>query len=419
MWSQMGREGIILCARQFMNSLDDSSLEEIKAAIRSEDWLAAHFEIGEKYVRTRDGRVSYKFAGLDRNIDSIKSKSRILLCWVDEAEPVTDDAWQTLIPTLREEDSELWVTWNPKSKKSATNKRFRIANDPRMKVAEMNWRDNPWFPAILERARKKDLLERPETYDHVWEGEFATVTEGAILARLVMEAKRSGRITDDVQYDEDGPGIEITSDIGFRDTACWWFWQRRAGGFSLLDYDADSGLDADEWITRLEHRLASRGWNRLRKIWLPHDARVKTFQSRHSTIERFITRFGMDRCAIVPQTSKTDRINAARTIIRKCEFHATNCEDGLDGLTGWEYEWNPETLTFSKEPLHNWASHPSDGFSYGCQVMLEAAMPERIEITGYEPSGKPILAKPTPKVLHEMSYDEFMKSRPKPGNSRV
>ena len=94
MWSKAGREGVILCGRQFMNSLDESSLEEVKAAIRSEPWLEPHFDIGEKYIRTRDGRVQYKFAGLDRNIDSIKSKARILLCWVDEAEPVSEEAWQ-------------------------------------------------------------------------------------------------------------------------------------------------------------------------------------------------------------------------------------------------------------------------------------------------------------------------------------
>ena len=419
MWSKAGREGIILCARQFMNSLDDSSLEEVKAAIRSEPWLAGHFEIGEKYIRTIDGRVSYKFAGLDRNIDSIKSKSRILLCWVDEAEPVTGEAWQTLIPTLREEDSELWVTWNPKSKKSATHKRFRQAKDARMKIAEMNWRDNPWFPAILERSRQKDLTERPDTYDHVWEGDFATVTEGAILARLVADARREKRIGSHVEYDENGPGIEISSDLGFRDTACWWFWQRKQGGFSLLDYDGASGLDADEWIERLEKRLAERGWSRLNKIWLPHDARTKTFQSRHSSIERFIARFGMNRCAIVPMTSKTDRINAARTVIRKCEFNETNCEDGLDGLIGWEYEWNEETMTFSKEPLHNWASHPSDAFSYGCQVMIEAPVEKQPEITGYDPFGKPIVAKPTPKVLTEMTYNEFLATKPKSGRERI
>jgi hypothetical protein len=134
-FAQAGREGIVLCCRQFMNSLDESSLEEIKAAIRSEPWLLAHFEIGEKFVRTRDGRVAFKFVGLDRNIDSIKSKARILLCWVDEAEPVTEGAWQKLIPTIREEDSELWVTWNPERETSPTHKRFRLSTADDMKSA--------------------------------------------------------------------------------------------------------------------------------------------------------------------------------------------------------------------------------------------------------------------------------------------
>ena len=194
MWDAAGREGVILCGRQYMNSLADSSLEEIKAAIRSEAWLLPHFEIGEKYIRTRSGRISYAFAGLDLSIDSIKSKARILLCWVDEAEPVTDSAWTTLIPTLREEDSELWVTWNPKSRKSATHKRFREVSDPRYKIVEMNWRDNPRFPAKLERDRQRDVRDRPEQVDHIWEGGFVTVVECAYYAKYLLEAKEQGRI---------------------------------------------------------------------------------------------------------------------------------------------------------------------------------------------------------------------------------
>src|SRR5690242_9899765 len=116
-FGQEGVSGIILCARQFMNSLEDSSLEECKRAIEDEPWLAAYYDVGEKYIKSRDGRISFAFVGLDRNIASVKSKGRILLCWVDEAEPVTDTAWTTLEPTLREEgegwSAELWVTWNP------------------------------------------------------------------------------------------------------------------------------------------------------------------------------------------------------------------------------------------------------------------------------------------------------------------
>ncbi|MEM7730676.1 MAG: phage terminase large subunit, partial [Pseudomonadota bacterium] len=138
-----GLSGIVLCAREFMNSLDESSLSEVKAAIQSEPWLSRFFEIGEKYIRTvgLPGRVDYKFAGLRHNLDSIKSKANILICWIDEAEPVSDQAWAKLIPTVREEGSEIWVTWNPERKTSATNKRFRVSPPEGAKIVEMNWSD--------------------------------------------------------------------------------------------------------------------------------------------------------------------------------------------------------------------------------------------------------------------------------------
>jgi phage terminase large subunit len=170
-YGQAGISGQILCARQFMNSLEDSSLEEVKRAIEDEPFLAAYYEVGEKFIKSRDGRISFAFAGLDRNIGSIKSKGRILLCWVDEAEPVIDEAWSILIPTLREENedwnAELWVTWNPKRKTAAVDRRFRNSTDPLVKVVELNWRDNPKFPAKLARDRQRDLKDRPDQYDHI------------------------------------------------------------------------------------------------------------------------------------------------------------------------------------------------------------------------------------------------------------
>lgn len=180
-WAHEGKEGIFLCAREFMNSLDDSSLEEIKAAIQSEPWLNEFFEIGEKYVRTRCGRISYKFAGLTRNIESLKSKARILGCWVDEAENVSEGAWRKLIPTVREDGSEIWVTWNPEADDSATHTRFRVNPPAGAKIVEMNWRDNPWFPPVLDAERLEDLKHRPDDYNHVWEGGFKTNSEAQVF----------------------------------------------------------------------------------------------------------------------------------------------------------------------------------------------------------------------------------------------
>ena len=167
-----GRSGLIVCAREFMNSLDDSSMDEVKAAIRSEPWLEAFYEIGERYIRSRCGRIQFAFAGLRRNIASFKSKSRILLLWVDEAEEVPEVAWATALPTVREDGAEIWVTWNPKDQKSATHRRFRESPPDGAQIVEMNWRDNPWFPEILERLRQEDKRKRPDTYDHIWEGAF-------------------------------------------------------------------------------------------------------------------------------------------------------------------------------------------------------------------------------------------------------
>ena len=292
--------------------------------------------------------------------------------WVDEAEPVTDAAWNIVQPTLREEgddwNAELWVTWNPRRKTAAVETRFRRSKDPRVKIVECNWRDNPKFPAVLERQRVRDADERPEEYDHIWEGKFG-FSHGAILARWVGRAEREGRISNDVRYDPDGLAVEVSSDLGFRDTATWWFWQRRLGGYALVKYTGASGWDAEDWIAELK-RIFTEDFNgRIGRIWLPHDARAKTFQSKHSAVEKFVEAFGAARVGVVPQSKKSDQINAARTVIDHCEFAKDACEDGLDGLSAWEFEYNEDTQAFSKEPIHNWASHPSDAFAYGCQVM--------------------------------------------------
>lgn len=386
-YGSQGIKGQLLCARQFMNSLEDSSLEECKRAIEEEPFLLDFYEIGDKYIKSRCGRISFTFAGLDRNIASIKSKGRILLCWVDEAEPVTNEAFSTLIPTLREEgddwNAELWVTWNPKRKTAAVEKRFRNANDPRVKVAKLNWRDNPKFPAKLERDRQRDLHQNPDEYDHIWEGAYGNIA-GSILGKWVSKAEREGRVHDEVLFDPNGSGIVVSGDLGFRDTAAWWYWQRVPGGFNLLKYEGESGMDAEDWIPKIQKSIVELGGKQAGKIWLPHDARAKTFQSKHTSMEKFAKAFGAGVVDVVPQTKKSDQINAARTVIDRCAFNQSLCEAGLDGLRAWEYAYNDDLEVFSREPLHNWASHPSDAFAYGCQVIPDFKAPPKPENTKFE-----------------------------------
>lgn len=183
MLAESGSSGVILCAREFMNSLADSSMEEIKQAIRSVPWLDAYFEIGEQYIRTRNKRISYVFCGLRTNLDSIKSKARILIAWVDEAESVSEVAWQKLLPTVREEDSEVWCTWNPEKDGSPTDERFRKNVPENALVVELNYSDNPWFPDVLDQERKNDFDRLdPQTYAWIWEGAYRENSDAQVFS---------------------------------------------------------------------------------------------------------------------------------------------------------------------------------------------------------------------------------------------
>lgn len=183
-----GESGVILCGREFMNSLEDSSLEEIKQAIRSEPFLDAFFDIGEKYIRTKCGRISYIFTGLRHNLDSIKSKARILLAWVDEAESVSEMAWRKLMPTVRENNSEVWVTWNPENKGSATDERFRQHMPENAIIVKMNYSDNPWFPDVLEQERLNDKKRLDDaSYRWIWEGAYREESEAQIFRGKYQE----------------------------------------------------------------------------------------------------------------------------------------------------------------------------------------------------------------------------------------
>ncbi|EPU3839156.1 PBSX family phage terminase large subunit [Providencia stuartii] len=178
-----GQSGVILCAREYMNSLEESSMEEVKQAIRSVPWLSDFYELGEKYIRTKCRSVSYVFAGLRHNLDSIKSKARILIAWVDEAESVSEIAWTKLAPTVREAGSEIWVTWNPERDGSATDKRFRKNPPDNAVVVEMNYDDNPWFPSVLEEERLSDQSRLdPNTYAWIWEGAYLENSDKQVLA---------------------------------------------------------------------------------------------------------------------------------------------------------------------------------------------------------------------------------------------
>lgn len=243
---------------------------------------------------------------------------------------------------------------------------------------------------------------------------FEAATLGAILARTLGISEKEGRISDEVQFDPEGAPIEITADLGRRDTAVWEFWQPQIGGYQVFDADSGWGIDAEEWCIRLKNRLdqyrRQSGQSALGRIWLPHDAKAKTFSAKRSAVEIFIDAFGSDHVAMVPRSSISDRVNAARVLTPRIKFNESKCATLLDGLRSWRYEYDEEKKIFSSDPLHDWASHYGDCHSYGCLIMQHAAppTPKPEDIRGVVVGAQ-----------NTVSLDEMWATTPRPAEERI
>lgn len=359
--AEAGQSGIVLCVREFMNSLADSSMAEIKAAIEEETWLRPHFEIGETFIRTICRKVEFVFVGLRHNLDSIKSKARILLCWADEADPVSETAWQKLIPTVREDGSEIWVTWNPEVEGSATDRRFRNNAADDVKIVELNWRDNPWFPAVLERERQADQVERPNSYDHVWEGAYKTHYEGAYFTEQLRIAKDQGRIT--VVPEDELLVIRLYADIGGTGAKAdnFVFWAAQFVGMTIrcVNHYEVQGQPISAHLTwmRTQGYVPGRC-----KIWLPHDG-DKQDSVFDVSYRKAFEDAGYD-VEVVPNQGKGAammRVEAARKLFPRIWIDENRCAPGLKAIRAY-HEKRDDKRNIGLGPDHDENSHSADAF---------------------------------------------------------
>lgn len=173
----------ILCTREFQASISESFHAELKAAIASERWLEAHYDVGVDYLKGANG-TQFIFRGLRRNVQSIKSLAKIDLTIVEEAEDVPETSYLALEATVfRQPKSEMWNLWNPRLEGSPVDNRFRKNPPANALTAEVNWSDNPFFPAGLDtlRRREQERLD-PATYHYVWEGGYLVNSDAQVLA---------------------------------------------------------------------------------------------------------------------------------------------------------------------------------------------------------------------------------------------
>lgn len=342
----------VLCARELQNSISDSVHRLLTDQI-SGLGLDQYYEVQVARILGTNG-TQFSFEGIKNNVTKIKSYEGIDYCWVEEAHKVSRNSWSILIPTVRKEDSEIWLTFNPELETDYTYLRFVKEQDPaQMLVIKTTWRDNPFFPDVLMREMEAEKARDYDSYLNIWEGFCRQVLEGAVYAKELRKAQEEGRICSVPWVRE--ASVDVFIDLGRADATAIWFAQRVAMQYRIIDYYQATGENINHFIKYLQNREYVYG-----TIWLPHDAYAKVLGTDRS-IQEVFHNHGY-RTQKVPKLSQVDGINAARLIFPNCWFDEDRCEEGLQALR--HYRYRVVDGQYSNDPLHDWASDGADAFRY-------------------------------------------------------
>ena len=350
----MQKSLLVLCTREYQNSLDDSVHKILSEQIKALG-LEKFYDIQSTTIIGANG-TSFIFKGLKVNINSIKSFEGVDIVWVEEAQTVSKTSWEVLIPTIRKDNSEIWITFNPILETDETYQRFVIKPPASAIVCKINWSDNPYFPEVLQQEME-DLRNRdPDQYLNVWKGHCRQTLDGAIYAKEIREASLSGRITR-VPYDHSKP-VSTVWDLGFSDSTAIWIFQSIGFEVRIIDFLQVQQTTVADAVRMLQNKGYTYDLD-----YLPHDAQAKTMASGGRSIEQMLKSSGR-KVKIVPKLSIVDGINAARTLFPQCWFDEAHCSEGLQCLRHYRYDVDPDTGNFSKNPLHDSNSHAADAFRY-------------------------------------------------------
>lgn len=366
-WPGDAQEGLRgICGREIQKSLKESAKALVEATLRK-------YSLGEadgfkvyKDVIVTPGDGILTFEGLqDHTADSIKSFEGFHRFWAEEAHTISGHSLSLVRPTIRWENrrlglaSELWWSWNPRRKTDAVDLMLRGPIAPTGSiVVKANWDANPWFPSVLEQERLDCLRDDPDQYDHIWEGEYATVAKGAYYARALAEARKDGRIgrvardplmTVRAIFDIGGTGAKA-------DACAIWCVQYIGREIRFLDYYEAVGQPLATHV----QWLRSNGYGDA-LIVLPHDGSTND-KVYDVSYESALIDAGFE-VIVIPNQGKgaaAMRVEHARRLFPMMWFDE-KCSAGLEAVGFYHEKWDV-ARNIGLGPEHDWSSHGADAF---------------------------------------------------------
>ena len=356
-----------VCIREVQKSLKDSAKRLIEDKLQEMGLGERHgFKVFREVIETPGDGVIL-FQGMqDHTAESIKSLEGFGRAWVEEAQTMSANSLKLLRPTIRGENSELWFSWNPRRKSDPVDVMFRQVEAPTDSVlVRANWNDNPWLPKVLEQERRDCLKNDPDQYDHIWEGGYVSVADGAYYARCLAEARlqgRIGRVAPDPLMT-----YRLFADIGGTgaraDAFTLWVAQFIGHEIRVLDYYEAVGQDLASHLTWMR----SRGYSPDKaELWLPHDG--ATQDKVYAVSYESALKAAGYKVTVIPNQGKgaaAKRIEEGRRLFPAMWFNEETTQPGLEAL-GWYHEKKDPVRSVGLGPDHDWSSHAADGFGLMC-----------------------------------------------------
>ena len=348
------RPEFILCTRELQKSIKQSVHRLLKKQIRLLN-LENFYDVTETSVKGKNG-TEFMFLGVKANPEEVRSTEGVTICWIEEGHSLSESSWDIIDPTIREEGSEIWASFNTPPDNAL--------------VLKTSYQDNPYFTDVLHEQMEKMKLDDYEKYLNIWMGELKQLAEGAIFGKQIINVKRDARETFIPVVN--GTLVDTFWDIGKKDPVAIWFMQRVGKEYRFIDYYESNLEDVDHYVKVLNKLDYNYG-----RHYFPHDANQDRLGMKRNVKEQF-TDLGIKPITIVPVVKvKQTAIELARNIFPECWFHKGDDERGkridrgMDALSNYRYKYSDDDDVYQKTPHHDWASNGADAFMQFAQGYIE------------------------------------------------
>jgi phage terminase large subunit len=357
-----------LCSREIQKSIKDSVHKNLVDLINEYQvkfgGIWNYWNITQTSISYPNGS-EFIFCGLSGNAQQIKSLANIDGAWIEEAQTISYSSLNILIPTIRNEGSEIWFSFNRLTENDPVYEYFCVNPDERTYIRQVNYDENPYFPSVLEEERRRALKNlATEDYEHIWLGSPKNFLNESYYGQYIRKAEAQQRICRGV-YDE-SLKVHTVWDLGVSDATAIWLFQLYGAEIRLINYYENSGEGIKFYLDILDD-LREENKYKYGDHFAPHDITVREFSSGKSRLEIAHT-LGLD-FNILRADNINEGIQLVRTNFHRCYFDADNTKQGLKCLKNYRKLYDEKRQCYQEKPYHDWTSHGADAFRYLMQAV--------------------------------------------------